>query len=137
MRKRDRYLKIVEWSDEDQCYVGTCPGLMLGGIHGNDEMRVYKELCQAVDEWIRIYEEDGEPLPLTTAGKEYSGKFVVRTGQELHKELAVQALYEGQSLNSYCVRVLRERVEPYGKPHALNARSHSHRNLRSLPQKKP
>ncbi len=27
MRPSDRYLKIVEWSDEDQCYVGTCPGL--------------------------------------------------------------------------------------------------------------
>ena len=30
MKKSDRYLKIVEWSEEDQCYVGTCPGLMLG-----------------------------------------------------------------------------------------------------------
>ena len=37
---------------------------------------VYKELCQAVEEWIRIYEEDGDPLPAATAGKEYSGKFV-------------------------------------------------------------
>lgn len=26
MKKSDRYLKIVEWSEEDQCYVGTCPG---------------------------------------------------------------------------------------------------------------
>ena len=34
MKKRDRYLKMVEWSEEDRCYVGTCPGLMLGGVHG-------------------------------------------------------------------------------------------------------
>ena len=39
MKAGDRYLKIVEWSEEDQCYVGTCPGLMLGGIHGDDEWR--------------------------------------------------------------------------------------------------
>lgn len=113
MKPGDRYLKIVEWSEEDQCYVGMCPGLMEGGVHGDDEAKVYKELCQAVDEWIRIHEEDGEPLPPATAGREYSGKFVVRVGKELHKELAVQAMYEGQSLNSYCVKVLRERAEPY------------------------
>ncbi len=26
MKKRDHYLKIVEWSEEDQCYVGSIPG---------------------------------------------------------------------------------------------------------------
>ena len=31
-----RYAKYVEWSDEDQCFVGRCPELMLGGVHGND-----------------------------------------------------------------------------------------------------
>ena len=25
------YVKIIEWSDEDQCYVGCCPGLFYGG----------------------------------------------------------------------------------------------------------
>ncbi len=25
MKVSDQYLKIVEWSEEDQCYVGTCP----------------------------------------------------------------------------------------------------------------
>ena len=67
MKMTDRYLKIVEWSEEDQCYVGTCPGLMLGGIHGDDEAKVYRELCQAVEEWIEIYKQDGEPLPAETA----------------------------------------------------------------------
>ncbi len=56
MKPSDRYLKIVEWSDEDRCYVGRCPGLMLGGVHGNDEAKVYRELCQVVEEWIDIHE---------------------------------------------------------------------------------
>ena len=108
MKTSNHYLKIVEWSEEDQCYVGTCPGLMLGGIHGEDEAKVYKELCQAVEEWIEIYQEDKEPLPESTAGKEYSGKFVVRVGRDLHKALAIDALRHGESLNSYCVNKLRE-----------------------------
>ena len=46
----DRYVKVVAWDEEDQCYIGRCPGLMFGGVHGDDETAVYKELCQAVDE---------------------------------------------------------------------------------------
>jgi predicted HicB family RNase H-like nuclease len=115
MKASDHYLKIVEWSEEDRCYVGTCPGLMLGGIHGDDEAKVYKELCQAVEEWIEIYQEDMEPLPAATAGKEYSGKFVVRVGKDLHKALAIDALRQGESLNSFCVHVLREERKHYGE----------------------
>jgi predicted RNase H-like HicB family nuclease len=63
----DRYLKLVAWSEEDQCYVGRCPDLMLGGVHGSDETAVYGELCQAVDEWIRLHESEGRPLPEPTA----------------------------------------------------------------------
>ena len=108
MKASDRYLKLVQWSEEDGCYVGTCPGLMLGGVHGDDEAAVYAELCQAVEEWVRIAAEDGEPLPAPTAGREYSGRFLLRAGKELHQELAVQALRLGESLNSYCVHTLRE-----------------------------
>ena len=116
MKTRDRYLKIVEWSDEDDCYVGTCPGLMLGGVHGDHEAKVYAELCQAVDEWIAIHGQDGTPLPPATAGRDYSGKFVVRVGKDLHRELAIHALREGVSLNSYCAKVLREGRAIYGSP---------------------
>ena len=116
MKISDQYIKIVEWSEEDQCYIGTCPGLMLGGVHGKDEAKVYKELCQAVEEWIAIYEKDEEPLPPATAGKDYSGKFVVRVGKDLHKSLAIDALRRGESLNSYCVNLLKEERAVYGKP---------------------
>ncbi len=115
MKLSDRYLKIVEWSEEDGCYVGTCPGLMLGGIHGRNETKVYRELCEAVEEWVLIHQEDGDPLPEPTAGKAYSGKFVVRVGKELHRELAIDARRLRRSLNSYCVDILREREASYGR----------------------
>ncbi len=115
MKASDQYLKIVEWSKEDQCYIGSCPTLMLGGVHGDDEAEVYRELCQVVEEWIEIYHKDGEPLPPATAGKEYSGKFVLRVGKELHQVLAVNALRCGESLNSYCVDVLQQGKSRHGK----------------------
>ena len=66
MKASDRYLKIVRWSDEDHCYVGTCPGFMLGGVHGSDEIAVYRDLCTVVNEWIEELQRDGEPLPEPT-----------------------------------------------------------------------
>jgi predicted RNase H-like HicB family nuclease len=67
-----RYAKIVELADEDGCYVGSCPGLILGGCHGSDERRVFEELCDIVDEAIELYRRDNKPLPPTTAGKGYA-----------------------------------------------------------------
>lgn len=64
MRKEaDRYKKIVYWSDEDNCFIGMCPELMAGGVHGNDMLEVFIELNQAIDEVIEIIREDGKPLP--------------------------------------------------------------------------
>ena len=110
MKQANRYLKVVEWSEEDQCYVGTAPGLMLGGVHGESEEKVYRELCQAVEEWIDIHHQDGIELPPETANKHYSGKFVLRVSSDMHKALAIRALQEGESLNRYCNRVLEQGV---------------------------
>jgi predicted HicB family RNase H-like nuclease len=100
-----RYAKFVEWSDEDQCFIGRCPELMLGGVHGRDEAKVYAELCEAVEEWVALLQrEDALPEPLAT--KEFSGKFVLRVEPALHRRLAAKALAAGESLNSYCVKTL-------------------------------
>lgn len=110
MKERDRYLKIVEWSEKDRCYVGTCPGLMIGGVHGRNETRVYRELCKVVDEWVKIYKKDGDPLPKATANKKYSGKFMLRTGQGLHKAIVIAALRHGESLNTFCIKAFKEQL---------------------------
>ena len=70
MKQSDRYVKIVEWSEEDHAYVGSAPGLILGGCHGPDERLVFDELCQIVDEAITLYQTDGKPLPPSTAGRD-------------------------------------------------------------------
>jgi predicted HicB family RNase H-like nuclease len=83
---------------------------MLGGVHGDEEAEVYKELCEVVEEWIDIQQRDEDPLPPATAQREYSGKFLLRVGTDLHKQLAIKALQAGESLNSYCLHLLKGRV---------------------------
>ncbi len=74
MKDTARYAKIVEWSEEDQCFVGSCPGLIDGGCHGTDEKVVFEELCQAVEEAIALYRQDGKALPPSTSGRDFANK---------------------------------------------------------------
>ena len=37
----DEYEKIVYWSDEGQCFIGLCPELCFGGVHGDDSIEVF------------------------------------------------------------------------------------------------
>lgn len=74
MKESAKYVKIVEWCDEDQCYVGSAPGLMFGGCHGDDERAVFNELCQIVEEAIQTYKVENKPLPPATAGHDLANK---------------------------------------------------------------
>lgn len=62
MKPGDRYHKWVEWSEEDGVYLGQCPDLITG-IHGDDPVRLYAELCEVVDDVIDHFESEGRSLP--------------------------------------------------------------------------
>jgi len=62
MKTADQYHKWVEWSDEDQTYIGKCPDL-ISGIHGGDPVRLYAELCELVEEVVGHFEAEGRSLP--------------------------------------------------------------------------
>jgi predicted RNase H-like HicB family nuclease len=74
MKESAKYAKIVEWSEEDQCYVGSAPGLVYGGCHGADEKLVFAELCSIVEEAIVLYRQEGRPLPPPTSGQDLANK---------------------------------------------------------------
>jgi predicted RNase H-like HicB family nuclease len=74
MKESALYAKIVEWSDDDQCYVGSSPGFIYGGCHGSDERVVFDELCQIVEDAIELYRRDGKSLPRPTSGRDFANK---------------------------------------------------------------
>jgi hypothetical protein len=74
MKESARYVKVVEWSEEDQCYVGSAPGLIFGGCHGDDERAVFDELCRIVDESIALYKRQGKRLPPPTSGRDVANQ---------------------------------------------------------------
>ena len=62
MKKSDLYHKWVEWSEQDQVYIGKCPDLITG-IHGDDPVRLYSELCEIVEDVIQHFETEGRLFP--------------------------------------------------------------------------
>jgi predicted RNase H-like HicB family nuclease len=77
MNEKNRYVKIVEWSEEDQCFVGSCPGLFYGGCHGSDEKQVFAELCKIVGETVELYKQEDKFLTPATSGKDYANKMLI------------------------------------------------------------
>lgn len=62
MKAIDQYHKWVEWSEEDQVYIGKCPDLITG-IHGDDPVQVFQELCEVLEDVIRHHDDLGRDLP--------------------------------------------------------------------------
>ena len=71
MSKGDRYVKLVEWSDEDRCFIGSCPELFYGGCHGPDAKIVFAELCEIVEETVHLLEKEGKSVPEPMSGREF------------------------------------------------------------------
>ena len=83
MTKSAQYIKIVEWSEEDQTYIGYCPGVIGPCCHGDDEVEVFRNLCQIVDEWLEINYQDKQPLPDPTVGRNVAA-FLNDTDNTVH-----------------------------------------------------
>jgi len=62
MKKSDLYHKWIQWSNEDQVYIGKCPDLITG-IHGSDPIKLYRELCVIVEDVISHFDQQGRELP--------------------------------------------------------------------------
>ena len=102
------YIKTVEWSKEDGCFVGKCPELFFGGVHGDHEADVYRQLCEAVEDTLTSRIRHGDQLPQPALAQKYSGRFVLRLPADLHKALAIRAFREGMSLNDLCLRSIQK-----------------------------
>ena len=71
MKEEARYVKLVEWSNKDGCFIGSCPELFYGGCHGDNEREVFNELCQIVEETVMLYHQDTKLLPSPLSGREF------------------------------------------------------------------
>lgn len=97
-----KYEIIIAPNDEGGYYarIPDIPSIFTGGVSEEDALKNARE---AIDEYIRICQEEGLPIP---EPKDYSGKFNVRIPKTLHRILSEMAEEEGVSLNYLIVTIL-------------------------------
>lgn len=97
----EHYTYRVSWSPEDGEFVATCaefPSLSWLAPDQVDALRSLKKLVASV---VADMEKSGEPVPEPIAERKYSGHFMVRTTEALHRRLVIEAAEEHVSLNRY------------------------------------
>ncbi len=95
----DRYTYMVVWSSEDEAFVAYVLEFKSLAAHGDTANEALAELRSVVKTVVEELQEDGEPVPEALSERPYSGKFVLRMPISMHRQLAIEAAYEGVSLN--------------------------------------
>lgn len=103
-----KYLRVVEWSEEDRCFVGSAPPLIGQSCHGKSEASVIRQLNKIIEEWVETLLEDGQPLPGPLSERQFSGRFVVRISPELHRKATLKAMARNESLNQFVAEAIAE-----------------------------
>jgi predicted RNase H-like HicB family nuclease len=97
----------LEWSDEDEGYIATCPEFPGLSAFGETPEEAIEEAQIALELFIEDHEESGETLPEPETVPEVSGQTRVRMPKSLHRDLKREAEREGTSLNSLIVSYLQ------------------------------
>ena len=93
------YAYRVVFSAEDNAWVGFCtefPSLSHLAATPVEAMQSIAALIAAV---VADMIESGEPLPEALNDRTYSGKFMTRVPEQLHRTLVIEAAEAGVSLN--------------------------------------
>ena len=98
-QNNDKYTYRVTWSEDDNEYVGLCAEFPSLSWLGNTPEKALKGIRRLVAEVVLDMSGNNEAVPEPIAGKNYSGKFMVRIPPEVHRKLAIQAAESGVSLN--------------------------------------
>ena len=96
------YAARIEFSAEDQCFVGHLAGVKdVVGFHGESVAELTKAFEEAVDDYLVTCEKIGK-----TPQKPYSGKLMLRLQPDIHAAVATAAELRGQSINQWAAEAL-------------------------------
>jgi predicted HicB family RNase H-like nuclease len=95
----DKYTYRVTWSEEDAEYVGLCAEFPSLSWLAKTPEAALKGASELVNEVVEDMLQNGEVVPEPIATKHFSGKFMIRVPPEVHRQLTIQSLEAGVSLN--------------------------------------
>ena len=101
------YAARIEYSDEDQCFVGHIVGISdIVGFHGECVSELRAAFHEAVDDYLETCAKLGRPPQ-----KPFSGKLMLRVPPDAHAAVATAAGVSGKSINQWATEALLRAVE--------------------------
>lgn len=101
------YAARIEYSDEDQCFVGHIVGIRdVVGFHGDCVSELRAAFEEAVDDYLETCERLGR-----APQKPFSGKLMLRVPPDVHAAVATEAKVRGKSINQWAAEVFMRAVE--------------------------
>lgn len=97
--KVEQYLYTVGWSDEDEAFVARVAEFPSLAAHGETQEEALKEIKTVVEFVLKDLNESNEPVPEPFGKRSFSGKLVLRMPEYMHRQLALEAMQQGISLN--------------------------------------
>ncbi len=97
-----RYAARIEYSDEDECFVGRVAGIRdIITFHGEDVAEVRLAFQEAIDFYLESCAERGE-----SPQKAYSGRIMLRVPAATHEAVDRAATLSGKSINQWAMETL-------------------------------
>lgn len=95
----EQYLYNIGWSEEDEAFVARVAEFPSLAAHGETQEEALREIKDVVGFVIEDLTESKEPIPEPFGKRSFSGKLVLRMPEYMHRQLALEALKQGVSLN--------------------------------------
>jgi len=108
------YQVNIVFDSRDNVYVARVPELENCHTHGSTPEEALRNAEEAIELWLETARDNDIDIPEPLSRKKYSGKFIVRTPEELHATLAQEALRRGKSMNELAVELLRKSLKNVG-----------------------
>ncbi len=100
------YTYRVTWSVEDQEFVATCLEFPSLSWLAATQVDALTGLEQVIADSITDMRREDESIPSPLSERTFSGKFNLRVGESLHRQLAIEAAEEKLSINQLSIRRL-------------------------------
>ncbi|KHD10476.1 hypothetical protein PN36_22170 [Candidatus Thiomargarita nelsonii] len=98
------YTASIEYSAEDQCFVGHLAGIRdIVGFHGDSVNELRQSFEEAVNDYLETCEKLGK-----RPQQAYSGNLILRIPPQVHAAIANAAEISGKSLNQWAAEALNQ-----------------------------
>ncbi|MCD6294138.1 MAG: type II toxin-antitoxin system HicB family antitoxin [Deltaproteobacteria bacterium] len=98
------YSARIEYSDEDECFVGRVAGIRdIITFHGDTVEEIRQAFKVAMDFYLDTCAQRGE-----SPNKAYSGKLFLRVPSEVHAAVAIAAETSGKSINQWALETFEK-----------------------------